>query len=162
MRKLLLVSSLAVVCIFIFIFSGSCFGENPVLKKECETKAEKASLLIKELGPQAAFQKIVDPEGSFIDKNSHLFCINSDSGEVLAHKFPGAAGFDMHQYRSLDDGHPYTDILKTAKTKDKGWISYMTYGSGPERRETPELKYMHFFKVPGEKILLCVGYWNDH
>ena len=160
MKKLLSVSNL--IMIFVFFFSGLCFGENSVLKKECETKAKEASLLIKKNGAQAAFEKIEDPKGPFIGKDSHLFCIDSDSGKLLAHKVNGYVGFDMHQYRSSDNGHPYTGILKTAETKDRGWVTYMTYGSGPERREKPELKYMHFFKVPDEKILLCVGYWNDH
>ncbi|MCP3876418.1 MAG: hypothetical protein GY699_25160 [Desulfobacteraceae bacterium] len=158
MKKLLLVSNL----IAIFFFSGLCFGENSVLKKECETKAKEASFLIKKEGSLAAFEKIADPKGPFVSEESHLFCINSETGELLAHKVKRFVGVNMHMYRSSDNGHPYTQILETAETQDKGWVTYMTHGSGPERREKPELKYMHFFKVPEEKILLCVGYWNDH
>lgn len=162
MKRILSVSNLILTFAIVFLFSGICSGQNPELKKECETKAVKAAQLINKLGAQPAFEKISDPNGSFAGKNSHVFGINSETGKLMVHKIKAFVGVNMHNYRSSDNAHPYTEILKTAVSEDKGWVTYMTFGSGPERREKAELKHMHFFKVPTENIILCVGYWNDH
>lgn len=139
----------------------ACKAENQVLRRECETKARKASELISEIGAEAAFEQITDPQGDFVTKTSHVFCIDADTGSLLAHKVAKFVGSNMHYYMDSDGNHPYTDILARAGKSENGWTSYMTYGSGPERRKKPALKNMYFFKVPGKKIVLCCGYWED-
>lgn len=138
-----------------------CGAENQILKNECETKAKNAAELIRTLDTETAFKKITDPEGPFVSKTSHVFCIDAESGILLAHKVSNFVGFNMHNYSDADDNNPYTDILKKAQQTDNGWTSYMTYGSGPERRKTPGLKNMYFLKVSGKNIVLCCGYWED-
>jgi len=137
-------------------------AENAVLKRQCEDKAGKAAELIRELGAAAAFEKITAPEGPFIDGNSHVFCIDSENAVLLAHKVSRFVGVNMHNYKDADNNSPYTDILDRAKKQKSGWTSYLTYGSGPDKRQTPGLKNMYFLKVPGQSIVLCCGYWEDH
>lgn len=138
-----------------------CGAENEVLKRECEAKVAKAAELIRTLGDAAAFQKITDPEGPFVDKKSHVFCIDADSGALLAHKVTRFVGSNMNYYMDSDGNNPYTGMLQKARPGEVGWVTYTTYGSGPERRKTPGLKNMSFFKVPGKNIVLCCGYWED-
>lgn len=144
----------------VFGAPAPCNAENLALKRECEAKANRAAELIQTLGAEAAYKKIADPKGPFAGKASHVFCINAQSGTLLAHKVARFVGVDMHNYRDADGNTPYTDILDRAKQETGGWTTYMTYGSGPERREAPGLKNMYFFKVPGENIVVCCGYWE--
>lgn len=140
---------------------GLCQAQNIILKQECERKAEEAANLIKTLGAQAAFRRIVDPDGPFVGENTHVFCINTETGMLLAHKFAQFVGFNMHHYQDAGQNAPYTRILQLAQTTPNGWVTYTTYGAGPERRTTPGLKNMYYLKVPGEAIVLCCGYWED-
>lgn len=142
-------------------FSTPSSAENKTLKAECETKAKQAAELIKSLDAEAAFAKITDPKGSFVGKTSHVFCIDADSGRLLAHKVTRFVGANMHYYMDADGKAPYTNILEKVRQQEKGWITYMSRGSGPDRREVPALKNMHYYKVPGEQIVLCCGYWED-
>ena len=142
-------------------FAPPSDAENETLKHECETKANQAAELIQTLGAEAAFKKITDPKGPFVDKASHVFCINPDNGILIAHKIAGFVGSNMHYYQDAEGNTPYTAILQKAKQEKDGWISYMTYGSGPEKRKTPALKNMYFLKMHGKSIVLCCGYWED-
>jgi len=142
-------------------FAPQSDAENETLMRECETKANQAAELIRTLGAEAAFKKITDPNGPFVGKTSHVFCINAESGTLLAHKVARFVGSNMHYYRDTDGNTPYTGMLEKAKQDKGGWTTYMTYGSGPEKRKTPGLKNMYFLKVPGEAIVLCCGYWED-
>jgi len=124
-------------------------------------KESQAAELIRTLGAEAAFKKITDPHGPFVGKTSHVFCINAESGTLLAHKVARFVGSNMHYYRDADGNTPYTGMLEKAAQGKGGWTTYMTYGSGPEKRKTPGLKNMYFLKVPGEAIVLCCGHWKD-
>jgi len=139
----------------------TCMAEDRALKLECETKARDAAKLIQTLGAEAAFKKITDPQDAFVTTTSHVFCIDSDSGSLLAHKVAGFVGSNMHYYQDAEGNTPYAAILKKAKQEKNGWISYKTYGSGPEKRKTPALKNMYFLKMHGKNIVLCCGYWED-
>jgi len=154
---LLLMSGAMLVVVMV---TSPCRAENVALKSECEAKAEKASELITTLGAEAAYRQIEDPEGPFVGSNSHLFCIDTDTGTLLAHKVTRFVGANMHNYLDADGKTVYAEILEKAKPAQKGWVTYMSHGSGPERRATPGLKHMHFYKVPGKNIVLCCGYWD--
>lgn len=138
-----------------------CDAENQALKRECETKAQNAAELIQTMGAEAAFRKITDPQGLFVSKTSHVFCIDADSGSLLAHKVARFVGSNMNYYMDADGKNPYAGILRNARQNKDGWSSHMSYGSGPEKRATPGLKNIYFLKVPGKNIVLCCGYWED-
>ena len=159
-RILFLHLSVAMLISSVLLQVPICMAENQELKRECEAKARKASNLIIEIGAEAAFEQITDPKGDFVTKTSHVFCIEADTGSLLAHKVAKFVGSNMHYYMDFDGNHPYTGILERAGQSDNGWTRYMTYGSGPERRTTPALKNMYFLKVPGKTIVLCCGYWE--
>lgn len=155
----LLGTLLAICSPFCLLPTGN--AENQTLKYACEAKARKASQLIQTLGNEAAFKQIGDPKGAFVSETSHVFCIDAGSGYLLAHKVVRFVGSNMHYYLDSEGNHPFTSILERARQTKSGWIQYMTYGSGPERRKTPALKKMYFLKVPGKNIVLCCGYWED-
>lgn len=160
--KILIVILTAILTVSgVFGFISPCDAENEILKHECEAKASKASELIRTLGAEAAFKQIANPAGPFVGKNSHVFCVNADNGELLAHKVARFVGVNMHNYTDADYKTPYTSILEKAQKEANGWTSYMTLGSGPDKREIPGLKNMYFLKVPNENIVLCCGYWEN-
>ena len=161
MKRLSAILSTILLIGGLFGFAPSCYAENQTLKQACETKAKQAAELIKKLGAKEAFKKITDASGPFVDEKSHVFGINSENGVLLAHKIPMYVGFNMHNYKDADKKAAYTRILEQAKQTASGWMTFMTYGSGLERRETPGLKNMYFLRVSGENIVLCCGYWED-
>ena len=86
-----------------------CDAENPALRRDCETKAQNAAELIQKMGAEAAFRKITDPQGPFVSKTSHVFCIDADSGSLLAHKVARFVGSNMNYYMDADGKNPYGD-----------------------------------------------------
>lgn len=155
------VAGVILMTVMVLAATPVCQAQTGPLKMECEVKAEKAAALIHSLGQKDAFEKITDPDGEFVGKKSHVFCIKLENGALLAHKVDRFIGVNMHYYRDADQNRPYQVILKRARTEASGWISYYTRGSGPDKRETPGLKHMHFLKVPGKDIVLCCGYFED-
>ncbi len=61
---------------------------------------------------------------------------------------------------------PFYPITETSEWRPKHGIrraaisSFGFGGSGSEKRTKPGQKNMHFAKVPGEKIVVCSGYWG--
>jgi len=134
--------------------------QNQELIKECETNTANAAKLITELGAENAFKEIVDPKGLFITDNSHVFCIDSETGTLLAHKDAIRVGYNMNNYKDADGGTPYKSILEKARKIKSEWTTYMTYGTGSERKADPKIKQMYFLKVPENDIVLCCGFFN--
>lgn len=162
MKQLLsILQGILLAIAILFSASAPCDAENMALKRECESKASQAAELIRTLGAEAAFKKITDSGGLFVGEKSHVFCIDGRSGRLLAHKVARFVGSNMHYYMDADGNRPYSVMLEKVKQVENGWTRYLTYGSGPEKRETPGLKHMYFFKVPGETIVICCGYWED-
>ena len=161
MRQLKKFAVPLLVLLVMLVMTSACLAQNDDLKKECETKAVKAASLINALGPKAAYTKISDPDGEFVGKKTHVFCIKLENGSLLAHKVARFVGVNMHNYRDADQNRPYSTILDRAQTEASGWISYYTRGSGPDRRETPALKHMYFYRVAGRDIILCCGYFDE-
>ena len=101
-------------------------------------------------------QKIMDKRGPFIWKDTHVYCIDSEHGLIMAHPRQSAMGFSLRFYNDADGNNPYDVVLDNIETKNEGWISYVTDQMG---RGAPRLKRLHYRKVPGKKIIVCSGYY---
>lgn len=130
-------------------------AEERATRKECIKKVSEVIKLIKEQGSEAAYKIMLDENGPFVWKDAHIFSIHTETGALLAH-INGAVGFQMRYYSDATGGYPFADILDLLKSKDEGWLTYISDRMG---RSTPRLKHMHYRKVPGEKIVLCSGYY---
>ncbi len=161
MKRFVIYKMILLMIIGLFSAPSLCRAQNTALKQECETKTQQAADLIKTSGARDAFRRITSPDGPYVGKHTHVFCIDAENGTLLAHKVAQFVGFNMNNYRDADQNRPYTRILKLVRTAPIGWVSYKTYGAGPEKRDTAALKYMYYLKVPGENIVLCCGYWED-
>lgn len=123
-------------------------------RAECVAKVDQAVGEINQKGLEAALKKIDDPKGLYVWKNSYVFCINDEDGDLLAHPFFKRKGFPMKNYRDADGKQPFIDILKIANTEGKGWKSYTFEQSG----EAPKLKKTYFVKVPDKNVIVAAGY----
>lgn len=153
----LIVALLIVVASFANSTSGTPgTSEEKATEQECLAKAIEAVKLIQEIGDEAAMTKIMDKNGPFIWKDTHVYCIDSEHGFIMAHPSPSAIGFSLKFYGDVDGNNPYDVVLENIKTKNEGWISYVTDHMG---RGAPILKRMHYRKVPGKNIIVCSGYY---
>ncbi len=128
--------------------------QSKATRAECLDKVDQAVKEINEKGLETALKNIDDPKGQYVWKNSYVFCINDEDGNLLAHPFFRSKGFPMKNYRDADGKKPFIDILKIANTEGKGWKSYMFEQSG----EAPKLKKTYFIKIPDKNVIVAAGY----
>jgi len=123
-------------------------------RAECVDMVNQAVKEINEKGLETALKNIDDPKGQYVWKNSYVFCINDEDGNLLAHPFFRRKGFPMKSYRDADGNKPFVDILKIANSDGKGWKGYMFAQSG----EAPKLKKTYFVKVTDKNVIVAAGY----
>jgi cytochrome c len=140
-----------------FYFVNPCFAQEGATKEECVVKVEDAAKLIKKVGLQTALEKIMDKNGPYKWKDSYVFCMEDGMGKLLAHPIPKFIGFPMKNFKDADGKQPFVKVLEEIKTKEKGW---MRYYYRPEGTDTPKLKVTYYLKIPGEKAILCAGYYE--
>ena len=121
------------------------------------TKVEEAAKLVKKIGLQPALEKLMDQNGPYKWKDSYVFCMDDDMGKVLAHPISRFIGFPMKNYKDADSKQPFAKVLEDVKTKKKGWVQYYYR---PRGADVPRLKITYYLKVPGEKAIVCAGYYD--
>ncbi len=123
-------------------------------RTECVAMVNQAVKEINEKGLETALKNIDDPKGQYAWKNSYVFCINDEDGNLLAHPFFKRKGFPMKSFRDAEGNKPFIDILKIAHTDGKGWKNYMFEQSG----EAPKLKKTYFVRVSDKNVIVAAGY----
>ena len=148
-------SMLSVLAIFYFV--NPCLAEEGATKEECVTKVEEAAKLVKEIGLQPALEKLMDKSGPYKWKDSYVFCMEEGMGNLLAHPIPRFIGFPMKNFKDADGKQPFAKVLEEIDIKTKGWAEYYYR---PQGADVPKLKKTYFLKIPGEKAILCAGYYE--
>ncbi len=143
--------------IALFFIAGPCGAAEKATKKECIAKVEQAAKLIKEIGIEPALEKLMDKAGPYKWKDSYVFCMNTDMGNLMAHPFTRIIGFPMKTYKDADGKQPFVKVLDEIKTKEKGWV---IYNHQPIGAETARLKLTYYLKVPGEQAVVAAGYYK--
>ena len=123
-------------------------------RSECMEMVDKAIREINEKGLETALKNIDDPKGPYVWKNSYVFCITDEDGNVMAHPFLRQKGFPLKNYRDADGKTPFVDILKIAATDGRGWKNYMHQQPG----DAPKLKKTYFVTVPDKHVIVGAGY----
>ena len=157
MKKFIKVLSSMLSLFAVFYFVGPCFAQEGTTKEECVAKVEEGAKLVKKIGLQPALEKFMDESGPFKWKDSYVFCMEDGMGKLLAHPIPRFIGFPMKNYKDADGKHPFAKVLEEIKIKKKGWVQYYYR---PRGADVPRLKSTYYLKVPGEKAILCAGYYE--
>ena len=149
-------SMLSILAVFYFV--NPCFAQEVATKEECVAKVEEAAKLVKKVGLQPALEKFMEKDSPYKWKDSYLFCMDDDMGKLLAHPIPRFIGFPMKNYKDADGKQPFTKVLEEINTKKKGWVQYYYRPAGAD---VPKLKIVYYLKMPGEKAILCAGYYEN-
>ena len=157
MKKITIVLGLMFSMLAAFYFIDPCFAQDGATKEECVAKVEKAAKLVKKIGLQPALEKFMDKSGPYKWKDSYVFCMEEGMGKLLAHPAARFIGFPMKNYKDADGKQPFEKVLEEINTKKKGWVEYYYR---PQGADVPKLKKTYFLKIPGEKAILCAGYYD--
>ncbi len=152
MKKFSVILGMALVIFLVF----SVAAEEKATREECVTKSKQAAKLITEIGLEVALEKMNDPNGPFMWKDTYVFCFD-ETGKMLAHKSPKIVGFDAKDLKDVNGKLYFREFLDVAKTKGEGWVSYMY----PKTRGAiAEPKISYILKVPGEKVIVGAGIYE--
>ena len=155
-RLSMILSVMALALLFVSALGDLRAAEELATREECVAKTKQAAKLIEEIGLEAALQKMNDPNGPFMWKDTYVFCLD-ETGKVLAHKAPKLIGYPAKDLKDVDGKLYMQEILDVANTKGEGWVSYMypkTLGAIPE----PKTSYV--LKVPSANVIVGAGFYE--
>ena len=108
-------------------------------------------------GLEKALEKMNDPNGPFMWKDSYVFCCEDETGKILAHKAQNIIGFEAKDLRDVN-GKPYfREFFHVANTKGEGFVTYM-YPRIPGGAPEPKITYI--LKVPDTNIIVGAGFFE--
>ena len=110
MKRFSVILSVALVVLLVFSFVDSGTAEEKATREECVAKCKEAAKLIKEIGLEAALEKMNDPNGPFMWKDTYVFCFD-ETGKILAHKSPKIVGFEAKDLKDVN-GKRAIDLAK--------------------------------------------------
>jgi len=124
MTKLSAIANVTLVILLAFSFITPATADEGADRDKCIGKGEEAVKLIKEVGREAAFKKIQDPDGGFRWKEGYIWVIEDEKATILAHRgYPGAVGGEYFNMKDADGKFYCQEMIRIAKTKGKGWIT---------------------------------------
>ncbi|MBN2705931.1 MAG: cache domain-containing protein [Deltaproteobacteria bacterium] len=154
MKRVLLA---AILMCALLAFSGAALGQDNATKDECVAMCKKAAALVKEQGPEAAFKVINDKNGPFVWKDSYVFAMNSENGNILAHPMkPGLVGKNLMGLKDVNGTMIFVELLKAAKAGE-GWVDYMWPKPGDKK---PSPKHSYVYTAPGTDVALGAGVYE--
>ncbi|MCP3876416.1 MAG: sodium:calcium antiporter [Desulfobacteraceae bacterium] len=156
MKKLLSVSSLIMMLLFVFSFSGIAAADQKATKEECVAKCKEAAKQIKEIGLEAVLKKISDAKGEFVWKDSYVFCFNNETTKMLAHPSPRLIGFNGSRIKDSNGVFFMKEMMDLANAKGEGWVNYV-YMNRKLQPPKPQPKTSYVLNVPDQKIVLAAG-----
>ena len=156
MKRFSVILGVALVILLVFSLGSPEAAEEKATKEECVAKSKQAAKLIKEIGLEAALEKMNDPNGPFMWKDTYVFCFD-ETGKMLAHKSPKIVGFEAKDLKDVNGKLYFREFIDVAKTKGEGWVSYM-YPKTRGAISEPKISYI--LKVPGEKVIVGAGIYE--
>jgi len=155
-RLSIILSMIALLILLVSPLGDLLAAEELATREECVAKTKQAAKLIEEVGLEAALQKMNDPNGPFMWKDTYVFCLD-ETGKVLAHKDPKIIGYQARGLKDVDGKLYMQEILDVANTKGEGWVSYM-YHKTPGA--IPEPKTSYVLKVPSANVIVGAGFYE--
>lgn len=135
----------------------SSVDPNRASSEECADKCNEAAELIQQVGVDAALEKINEPGGQFVWKDSYVFCFDTEEYRLLAHRVHRLIGLRVKNYQSADGRPIFKEMVEIAKKEGSGWITYDYVRPGEEK---PSPKTTYFIKVSGENVIVGAGYYE--
>jgi len=143
------------ITIICLSFTVTSFAEEKATKEECIAKVKEAAAMAKTSEAEATLAKINDPKGQFVWKDSYVFCLDMESGKVLAHPIkPKLIGQMMEGIKDVKGKLFFAEFINVAKEKGEGWVDYMWPKPG-EKEPTPKSTYV--MKVEGTTLVMAAG-----
>ncbi len=157
MKRLSMILSVMALALLLVSALGDLWAaEELATREECVAKTKQAAKLIEEIGLEAALQKMNDPNGPFMWKDTYVFCLD-ETGKMLAHKAPKIIGYQARDLKDVNGKLYMQEILDVANTKGEGWVSYM-YPKTPGG--IPEPKTSYVLKVPSANVIVGAGFYE--
>lgn len=156
MRKMLPLFCMMLTMTFTVTIVTASIAQEKATKEECQAKVKEAAQLIKEIGLKPALEKISDPDGPFIWKDTYVFVSGLD-GVMLAHPNAKLVGKNLMAIKDTQGKMFFAEFIEVAKNKDEGWVSYYWPKPG-EKEASPKVTYV--YRVPGEDVVLLAGIYE--
>ena len=153
-------TAMILVCFsFLFVFClGVTMAQEKATKEECMAKAKEAAELIEKVGFEAAKDKLMDPKGPFVWKDSYVFVVDLKNSVMLAHgAYPKMVGKCMKGIRDANGKQFNYEMEKLAESPGEGWISYVWPKPG-EKEPSPKITYV--YRVPGQTLFVGSGIYQ--
>jgi putative intracellular protease/amidase len=148
--------------LFVWLLLGfTCYSiaAEKATKNECITKTREAAKMISEIGLEATLKVINEKTGPFVWKDTYVFGMEDETAIMLAHPFvpPKMIGKSFKDITDKKGNAYFLEFLNVAKTNGEGWVSYVY----PNAQGLPAKKIAYVLKVPGEKIILVSGIYEE-
>ena len=152
------VVTLMMAMAFICTFSGFAAAQEKATKDECVTKCKEAAQLVKDVGLEAALEKLNDKGGPFVWKDTYVFCLDLNKGCNIAHPItPNLIGKNLMAAKDANGKLFFAEFINVAKNDGEGWVSYMWPKPG-EKAPSPKIAYV--YRVPGEDVAMLAGIYE--
>ncbi|THB74965.1 MAG: sodium:calcium antiporter [Desulfobacteraceae bacterium] len=139
------------VCLMVFLASGKGVAAETATKEECVAKSKEAAELVNSAGLDAAIEKINDPNGPFVWKDTYVFALDMDSGKVIAHPIkPKLIGKMLTGLKDVNGKMFFVEFINVGKSKGEGWVDYMWPKPGENYHAFPPGNYRYVYDFRGQ------------
>lgn len=152
--------SLMVVAVVMFMLAGTflAWAGEKATRDECVAKVQEAAAMVKNIGLEATLEKIMDKNGSFVWKDTYVFCLDLDKHCNIAHPIkPKLIGRNLMAVKDVNGKTFFAEFINTAKNKGEGWVKYMWPKPG-DKKASPKVAYV--YKVPGMQVAMLAGIYE--
>ncbi len=152
-------TAIGLVCFaFLFVFGlGVAGAQEKATKEECVAKVKEAVALIKQVGFDAAKEKINDPKGPFVWKDSYCFVQDMDQNMIAHGVNPKLIGKSMKAIKDANGKMFNYEMAQLAASPGDGWVDYVWPKPG---EQDPSPKSSYILRVPGENMFVGAGFYQ--
>ncbi|MFP4392444.1 MAG: cache domain-containing protein [Desulfohalobiaceae bacterium] len=147
--------SILLTALMAFFLANPVLARDYATKEECVTMCQEAAAYVQNHDLEKAIERISDPEGRFVWKDSYVFLMNLE-GKMLAHPFKPELTEKDHVLLHTDPTGKalFVHFVNLARSTGEGWVEYMWPRPG---KETPRKKKTYIYRVPGTELFVGAG-----
>ena len=98
---------------------------SEVTRSDVEAFVEKAAAYVENHGKAAALKEFSDPNGPFRKGELYIYSEDFKGNELASGGQPGLVGQNILDVRDANGKYLVKELIRTAKTKGSGWVSYV-------------------------------------